>query len=230
MARLLIGDGDENVRRSLEHTLSPLVAHVALAADAETALSELLDPRIEVAVVDLFSAGFGGVSFMAAMRSAGCRADVIVITEQATAQNAVAALKSGAREFLGKPLDSSTVVRAVEGLIRLRPNPRYWAERLRRFVADNCDLPSLCLGTVSERFGISTSYTSRLFRDEIGTTFRKHLASCRIQEAKRQLVASDLPVYLVAEICGFSSQCRLAETFRRLEGISPRAYRIQHLE
>ena len=167
---------------------------------------------------------------MAAMRSAGCRADVIVITEQATAQNAVAALKSGAREFLGKPLDSSTVVRAVEGLIRLRPNPRYWAERLRRFVADNCDLPSLCLGTVSERFGISTSYTSRLFRDEIGTTFRKHLASCRIQEAKRQLVASDLPVYLVAEICGFSSQCRLAETFRRLEGISPRAYRIQHLE
>ena len=132
MARLLIGDGDENVRRSLELTLSPLVAHVALAADAETALTELLDPQIEVAVVDLFSSGFGGVSFMAAMRTAGCGADVIVITEQVTVQNAVAALRSGAREFIGKPLDSVAVVRAVEGLVRLRPNPRYWADRLRR--------------------------------------------------------------------------------------------------
>ena len=182
MRRLLIGDGDEGVRGSLECALSPLVSHVVLAEDAESALAELLDPRIEVAILDPFSVGFSGVSFMEAMRSAGCRADVIVVTEQVTVQHAVAALRSGVCEFLGKPLDAATVVRAVEGLIRLRPNPRYWAERLRRFVTENCAEPSLSLRSVSRQFGISTSYTSRLFRDEIGTTFRKHLARCRIQK------------------------------------------------
>ena len=229
MRRLLIGDGDEGVRGSLECALSPLVSHVVLAEDAESALAELLDPRIEVAILDPFSVGFSGVSFMEAMRSAGCRADVIVVTEQVTVQHAVAALRSGVCEFLGKPLDAATVVRAVEGLIRLRPNPRYWAERLRRFVTENCAEPSLSLRSVSRQFGISTSYTSRLFRDEIGTTFRKHLARCRIQQAKRQLEISALPLYLVAERCGFRSQGRLAETFRSLEGISPRAYRVQQL-
>ena len=229
MARLLIADGDANVRRSLEHSLSPLVSHIVLAADAETALAELLDRRTEVAVLDLFTPGFDGVSFIDEMRSEGCQTDVIVITEQATVQNAVTALKSGAREFFAKPLDEVTVAKAVEELLGNHPSPRYWAKRLQGYVTDNCAIPSLCLSTVSTRFGISTSYTSQLFRAEIGTTFRKHLARCRIQKVKKLLDEGDEPLYLIAEKCGFKSQCRLTETFRRIEGMPPREYRAQRL-
>ena len=93
------------------------------------------------------------------------------------------------------------------------------------FIKENFFRSSLCLVDLCQHFCISLGYASRLFRKHLNITFRQRLIFYRVQKAKGMLESSGMPLYLIAEGCGFKSQGRLSEAFFRLEGMPPRKYR-----
>ncbi|HEX8914172.1 MAG TPA: AraC family transcriptional regulator [Humisphaera sp.] len=80
---------------------------------------------------------------------------------------------------------------------------------------------------LAARCGLSPSHFSRLFRAAFGcgpNTFRRRE---RVNQAKRRLAESDVPVKRVAEQVGYGDHYFFSRDFRRMVGMSPREYRGQ---
>ena len=227
MFSVLIGDPCEHARASSMQALSLLPCRIDTVENGMSVMDHLRTRETEIAIIDPFAVEFGGVEILREMCDCSCKTNVIVLTEHASIRNAANSFKYGAREFLQKPVAPNILVEAIDEILSLRPSPSYWARRLERFIRDHLTVPTLSLRTLSEHFGISESYASKLFQKEIRVPFKRHLASSRVQEVKRQLRTGDDPIYLIADRCGFSSQSRLSESFTRIEGITPSAYRRQ---
>lgn len=82
--------------------------------------------------------------------------------------------------------------------------------------------------SLAERFGVSPSYVSLLFRRYAGKTFQNYLTECRISLAKRLLTESLASVKEISARCGFESDIYFVRRFRELHGMTPGQYRIQN--
>lgn len=51
------------------------------------------------------------------------------------------------------------------------------------------------------------------------------MISCRVREGKRLLLETDYSLTQIAHILGFSSASYFSQTFRRVEGMSPKECR-----
>ncbi|NIZ19460.1 AraC family transcriptional regulator [Entomospira culicis] len=84
---------------------------------------------------------------------------------------------------------------------------------------------NITLEEVSKIAKLSPSYFSRLFKTEMGLSFTEYLNRIRINESKRKLKFTNLTLFEIANICGFSDQSYFTKIFKRAEGISPGRYR-----
>src|SRR6185437_7066058 len=61
---------------------------------------------VDVAVLDIIMPGRGGLEVLTAARAQGCATPIVVITDASTMNNAIEALKRGARDYLTKPFEN----------------------------------------------------------------------------------------------------------------------------
>lgn len=81
------------------------------------------------------------------------------------------------------------------------------------------------LDSVSKTVGFNASYFSRLFKEETGKKFIDYLTEIRIQEAKRLLSESDMPIAQVAEAVGYKDDKYFSRAFKKSTGLKPKEYR-----
>lgn len=90
----------------------------------------------------------------------------------------------------------------------------------------NADLTeNLSLKALARELNVNASYLSTLFRKETGMSLTEYVNHCRITQAKRLLLGSDLPIKDIALQCGLSDMYYFSRLFKRMVGISPRSYR-----
>jgi DNA-binding LacI/PurR family transcriptional regulator/AraC-like DNA-binding protein len=65
----------------------------------------------------------------------------------------------------------------------------------------------------------------RRFRESVGKTPAEAIRDRKLDEVRRLLTTTDLPLGMVSDLCGFSSNKVLARVFRTAEGITQREYR-----
>jgi AraC family transcriptional regulator, regulatory protein of adaptative response / methylated-DNA-[protein]-cysteine methyltransferase len=82
-----------------------------------------------------------------------------------------------------------------------------------------------CVDALAARLGIGPRQLSRLFAEHLDASPLQVALSRRIQRAKRLLDDTDLPVALIAERAGFSSQRRMSAAFAQLYGQAPSSLR-----
>ena len=104
-SRVLIADDEPNARRMLEILLRKLGCEVFSAADGKEALGILHETPMDLMITDLNMPGMNGLELLAALRQEGYSFPVIVVTAFGTVENAVAAMKLGAFDFIIRPLD-----------------------------------------------------------------------------------------------------------------------------
>ena len=83
----------------------------------------------------------------------------------------------------------------------------------------------LLLSDLAEYTGLNSSYLSKLFAQETGTTFKEFVLNAKVTTAENLLRYSDFPSSEIALALGFSSQSAFISTFRKKVGVTPRAYR-----
>lgn len=74
---------------------------------------------------------------------------------------------------------------------------------------------------------MSESHFTSLFRHVIGLPPYAYLANCRLEEAKRLLAETDMPVAAIAQSLGYASPQHLAMQFRKTYGLTARDWRRQ---
>jgi len=103
--RILVVDDDPDIRELLSDRLQLMGFEPLCAKDGAEALGILRQDAPALTVLDLQLPGLGGMEVLQTIRREGLETTVIVITAWATAERAVEAMRSGAYDFISKPLD-----------------------------------------------------------------------------------------------------------------------------
>ncbi len=119
-ANVLIVDDDPGLRRALADRIAFWGHAPCEAGDGAAALQAAARREYDLVLLDLAMPGMGGLEVLRALREAGCGADVVVLTAHGSVDAAVAALKSGAADFLTKPADFALLQAAVERALEKR--------------------------------------------------------------------------------------------------------------
>ncbi len=102
--RVLVVDDEADLRELLELTLVGMGLDVDLAADLAEADRHLQNKRYALCLTDMRLPDGEGLSLVTKIRSLSPDTPVAVITAYGNAENAVAALKAGAFDYLSKPV------------------------------------------------------------------------------------------------------------------------------
>jgi two-component system, response regulator YesN len=94
----------------------------------------------------------------------------------------------------------------------------------REFMHQNYHAP-LTLSEVAGVAALSPKYFSRLFAQQVGESYVRHLNRIRVEKAKEQLRHREIRVADVALRCGFESIPHFNRVFRSLEKMSPTDFR-----
>ncbi|MEE0800637.1 MAG: response regulator [Gemmiger sp.] len=82
----------------------------------------------------------------------------------------------------------------------------------------------LSLNDVAAVFNFSPGYLSQLFTQNGETSFVEFVTETRISAAKDLMASTDLKIYEISERLGFESAFYFSKVFKKIEGMSPRAY------
>jgi transcriptional regulator GlxA family with amidase domain len=97
-------------------------------------------------------------------------------------------------------------------------------EETKRWATERLHEP-LDIAAMAGHASVSPRTFARRFREETGTTPLQWLLNQRVQEARRLLEETDLPIDAVAWRAGFGTAASLRDHFRRATATTPSAYR-----
>lgn len=83
----------------------------------------------------------------------------------------------------------------------------------------------IAVSDIAEHIGMSQSWLTKRFKQECGTNIVGYLLDVRIQRAKAMLAQTDMLIMEIACATGFESPGYFISVFRRVVGMTPKAYR-----
>ncbi|HZG86466.1 helix-turn-helix domain-containing protein [Paenibacillus sp.] len=101
-------------------------------------------------------------------------------------------------------------------------------QEVRKFIEEQASNPNLSLSLIGERFQMSTSYVSRLFKDEFGENFVDYVAKVRIEHAKRLLRETGESIHEIATTIGYTNYMTFNRVFKKVTATTPSEYRSRH--
>lgn len=78
---------------------------------------------------------------------------------------------------------------------------------------------------VSKSVGLSSSWLSTKFKEEVGIGFIEYLNKVRVNEAKRLIDEGEYMIYEVSEKTGFASSQYFSKIFKQITGLTPNEYK-----
>ncbi len=121
-ARILIVDDDPAARRQLADTLGRAGYTVVTAGTTADAL-RLADVEPALAVLDLVLPDGDGIELLGRLRAAWPALPAIVVTAYVEPRSIVEAMRRGAVDYLGKPIDVDVLLSACRAALARRPAP-----------------------------------------------------------------------------------------------------------
>ncbi|HEY3353516.1 MAG TPA: sigma-54 dependent transcriptional regulator [Polyangia bacterium] len=129
--RVLVIDDEKLIRWSFQEKLAPEGYEVLTAGTAEEGLALVEREGPDLVFLDIRLPGMNGLEALRKLRAIDDTCTVIMITAYATVDDAVEAMKQGARDFIKKPFDLNEV-RALLAKVVEDINLRREVDRLRR--------------------------------------------------------------------------------------------------
>lgn len=138
---LLVVDDDEVNRQMLARRLERRGYSVALAADGEQALRLISEQSFDLVLLDLIMPGTDGMSVLRRVRERFPESElpVIMVTGRDSSQDVVDSLKTGANDFVTKPVDFSVALARIRTQLSLKRSQEELKRRMaevRRLAAD----------------------------------------------------------------------------------------------
>lgn len=127
-------DDDDAVRSSLALLISTVGLRVQGWADPQRFLREFARNDIGAIVLDVRMPGISGLTVLETLVAQGVDQPVIMLTGHGTVEMCRRAFKSGAAEFLEKPVDDEALLEALQNAVRqhVKSRERLAADRAAR--------------------------------------------------------------------------------------------------
>ena len=126
--RIMLVDDEEGFLSTTKNVLERKGINVTTAISGSEALEKLTQEKIDVVILDVKMPGMDGVSALKAIKSRYSSVEVIMLTGHGTVESALEGLRSGASDYLTKPIDIDELVAKAEEAFARR---KYLEERNR---------------------------------------------------------------------------------------------------
>ena len=90
-------------------------------------------------------------------------------------------------------------------------------------------MDKITLRDLASRLFVSDSYLSKLFRQELGTSFTDYLNKNRVEHSIELMQTTDLSLLEISGMVGFEDQSYFTKVFKRITGETPRQYKARVL-
>jgi two-component system nitrogen regulation response regulator NtrX len=120
MARILVVDDEEGIRKILQQVLTYEGHDVSTAGGGGEALSVFNDSRPDLTLLDVKMARMDGLEVLDRIREIDPAAVVVMISGHGTIETAVEATRRGAFDFLEKPLDTDRLLVTIRNGLQHR--------------------------------------------------------------------------------------------------------------
>jgi iron complex transport system substrate-binding protein len=101
------------------------------------------------------------------------------------------------------------------------------ATQAAQYIRENCR-QSITLETIAGHFHYSTRYLTRVFKRRFGMTPNDYLTKTRMEWTRRLLAHTDASIREAAESVGYTDIYYFSKLFKKITGITPRQYKLQH--
>lgn len=133
-AKILVVDDDSSLVMACRKVLEEADYDVAGANSSREGLDKILsDESIDILLADVRMPGFDGMTLLEKVKSARPGVEVVIMTGYGSIQNAVAAIKLGAADYITKPFSGDEIVHALDKISTIH-QLRSEVDRLRNIV------------------------------------------------------------------------------------------------
>lgn len=113
--KALVVDDSEVMRKVLTGALSRAdITDVDQAADGKEAVAKALAGSYNVILMDWYMPNMLGIDAVRAIRGAGNKTPIIMVTTEAEKSRVIEALKAGANNYIIKPFEPSAIVAKIK--------------------------------------------------------------------------------------------------------------------
>ena len=117
---VLVADDESGVRESVGRVLRHEGFRVIPAEDGDAALAALREGGVDLLLADLRMPGLDGLELLRAAKLLTPEVEIVVLSGHGTVEEAVAAMKEGAYDFLTKPFERAQLVHTVRQALEHR--------------------------------------------------------------------------------------------------------------
>lgn len=248
---ILIVDDEPRTTHGIKKTLEAWAngkLQILTAENGEEAINVIQQQKIDILMTDIRMPEISGIQLLKAIKKKNHFPVVIFISAYPEFEYAQEALRLGVVNYLLKPISKGKVIEAVkeavtlaekqeraeiierivdDKLIDANKKSQYTREPVREamYYIDSHLHKELTLKEVADYVHLNPSYFSVLFKEQVKLTFSEYLTRRRIQHAKELLISTKLPIGIIAEKSGYKTTKYFIKIFKRLEGMTPSAYR-----
>ena len=118
--KILVVDDEDIIRESLSYILRKEKYEVAEAANGKIAFEMLRETSYDLVITDIEMPGMKGIELLNEIRKMNMQTSTIVITAYGSMETAIAALRSGASDYILKPVEFDELLIKVKKLFEVR--------------------------------------------------------------------------------------------------------------
>ncbi|MCC3356104.1 response regulator transcription factor [Bacillus sp. REN16] len=204
-------------------------------------------------LTDIRMPGLSGLELIEKMMDVNKAMKTIILTGFSEFAYAQKAVKLGVHDFLVKPIDEKELMKSIKNVATKIQKQNEEKMRLQIFsvlkgdkeymdeIYQNDSHPiqmkemidvihshyheQITLHDLANRFYISDSYLSRIFKQYTGKNFIDYLTDLRISKAKELLQHSTLKTNEISKSVGYADQRYFSQIFKKLTGNTPSEFK-----
>lgn len=237
MIKVLIVDDEMLICKTLDMMLRRINGigelHTDLFCDSQEALAAVSDGGYDIALTDLRMPGMDGFAFMEAVRKLPNPPRLIVISAYGDFDYVKGAFKSGAFDYLMKPVTFQELQEVIHKCLQLEDkleenvDDQAIIEDILHYMEENIE-ENISLSDVAVYVSMEYSYFSSYFKRKTGKSFSACLQEMKNKHAQKLLAETELGIEEIATRMGYSSGSNFSRAFRRGTGKWPSEYRRTH--
>lgn len=128
MARILVIDDDENIRKVLKTILEDEGYAVDTAETAKEGIEKSENSFYNIALIDVRLPDMEGIELLSKLRDTKPKMRKLIVTGYPTLQNAIAAVNKGADAYVVKPFEVDKILETIREQLKKQEEERHYSE------------------------------------------------------------------------------------------------------
>lgn len=243
MPKVLIVDDETIFRRGIRHLIGGFDLDWSVVGEARDGLEALVEierTHPDLVITDIRMPRKDGLELQSDLKAKYPRIRCIVLSGYSDFQYAQHSMRSGACDYLLKPINKEELYQTLFKLeLELkRPDHRedkpaglhgvavekHAVDKVVQYMLDHYAEP-ITLSLMAEKVYLNASYLSSQFKSRLGVSFVEKLTEIRIQTACHRLAKTEDKVIHIAEETGFVNIRHFNRVFKTVTGLTPKQYR-----